>query len=353
MKKNFLSKKLDAVEKKIYAFVRERAKLIEEFFREKSRGSSDANFTDFVMTHLDRKLWDGLCPDEKHLMQLLCTEMDSYLLKKNSRLRVSFLGPEATFTHQAAKKYFGNSVIMSPEKSIADIFQEVEKGNSDFGVAPVENSVEGAVSHTLDLFISSQVQIYSEVLLPITQNLVSMSPIEKIKYVYSHPNVFGQCKNWLRNNLPQAELIETSSTSEAVKIIKRTKNAAAIGSLMSSEIHGVNVIADSIQDESGNTTRFLVISKKKSKKGRRNKTSVVYLIKDKPGALFESLLPFRKQGVNLVKIESRPSKMRAWEYYFFVDMEGYVTDKKVRLSLDELQKNCVFLKILGSYPAAG
>jgi len=235
----------------------------------------------------------------------------------------------------------------------------VEKGNSDFGVAPVENSVEGAVNHTLDLFIASNVNIYSELLMPIQLNLMSSSPLDKVKSVYSRSNVFGQCRSWLKNNLPGVELRETSSTAEAVKLIGKRKGCGAIGSSLCSEIYGVDIVAESIQDDLNNTTRFLIISRKQNIKGKKNKTSIVYLVKDKPGALFDSLKPFRKQGVNLVKIESRPSKMKAWEYYFFVDMEGYVADKKIQLALAEkkiqlalaeLGKKCVFLKILGSYP---
>jgi len=345
-----LVKRLKKVDKKLAELIKLHSHVIEEAYSKEKKKNKDIDFQDFITSYKHKRVYSHLPEEEKHLMNLLYTEVDSYLLKKYARTRVSFLGPLATFTHQAAKMYFGSCVDLKAEKSIGDIFQEVEKGNSDFGVAPVENSVEGAVNHTLDLFIASDVNIYSEIFLPIKLNLMSNSSLEKISAVYSRPIVFGQCRNWLKTNLPRAELNETNSTAEAVKLIRKMKNCAAIGSSLCKEVYKVGIVAESIQDDLQNTTRFLVIAKKKNGKGRKNKTSIVYLVKDKPGILFDSLKPFKKHGVNLVKIESRPSKIRAWEYYFFVDMDGYVNDKKVHLALEELKKKCVFLKILGSYP---
>ncbi|MBN1522248.1 MAG: prephenate dehydratase [Candidatus Aureabacteria bacterium] len=349
---NTLEKKLKVIDKKLAGLIRQHSKAVEEAYVREKKRKKNTDFQDFIMWYKHKRLSRFSHEEEKRLMAMLYTEVDSYLLRKYARTRVSFLGPLATFTHQAAKDYFGSFVELKSEKSIADVFQEVENGKSDFGVAPVENSVEGAVSHTLDLFISSGVNIYSEVLLPIRLDLMSNSPLGKIRTVISRGIVFGQCRTWLKSNLPNAELVETSSTAEAVKMIKNKKTCAAIGSSLCSEIYHVGVIAESIQDDTDNTTRFLIISRKKNRKAKRNKTSIVYLVKDRPGALFESLKPFKVYGVNLVKIESRPSRMRAWEYYFFVDMEGFVTDKKVKTALEILKKKCVFLKILGSYPVS-
>ena len=342
--------KIDNFEEKFLGVFEKYASYIEKSFLKEKKKNPQLDIKDYIFelkkgrkNYIQKKA-------EKKLYDKIFAEIDSYLLKKYAKLKVSFLGPEATFTHQAAKVYFGSFVDFIPVKSISDVFYDVESEKSDFGVAPVENSVEGAVSHTLDLFISSDVNIYSEILLPIKLNLLSNSSLNSINAVCSRSIVFGQCRNWLRNNLPNAKLIETTSTAEAVRMVKNKKHWAAIGSSLCSEIYGVKVVAESIQDESTNTTRFLVISKKKNKKGAKNKTSIVYLIKDKPGALFDSLKPFKEYGVNLVKIESRPSKLKAWEYYFFVDMEGYVEDKKVKNALSDLKEQTVFMKILGSYP---
>ncbi len=347
---NKLITKLSGVDNRLAELIREHSRIIEKAYQQARQKNTELDFQDFITSYKHKRALPSLPSEDRHLLKLINTEIDSYLLKKYARTQVSFLGPLATFTHQAAKDYFGSSVDLKPEKSIADVFQDVEKGICDFGVAPVENSVEGAVSHTLDLFITSQVQIYSEIFLPIQLNLMSRSALAKVNAVYSRPIVFGQCRTWLKTNLPQAELVETNSTAEAVKMIRRKKSCAAIGSALCSDIYNVPIIAKSIQDDMQNTTRFLVISRKKNPRGRKNKTSIVYLVKDKPGALFDSLKPFKKNGVNLVKIESRPSKKRAWEYYFFVDMEGYATDKKIQFALQELRKKCVFLKILGAYP---
>jgi chorismate mutase/prephenate dehydratase len=347
-----MNRAIGHLETKLASLVREICRAVEMTYLEKRRKGGKADIEHVIASYKHRRKHSAAYPEGKALMDAVFKEVDSYLLKKYARTTVSFLGPLATFTHQAAKDYFGSFVDLKPEKNVTDVFQEVEKGNSDFGVVPVENSIEGAVTHTLDLCITSRVDIYSEMVLPIRQNLFSRKRLPLIRAVYSHPQVFGQCRNWLRSHLPNAALIETSSTSEAVRMIQKKKSAAAIGSALCRDIYRVPIAAESIQDDAGNTTRFLIISRRKNRRGARNKTSIVYLVKDKPGALFDSLKPFKERGVNLVKIESRPSKMRAWEYYFFVDMEGFVTDRKIAQALSELRERCVFLKILGSYPVA-
>ncbi|MCK5707770.1 MAG: prephenate dehydratase [Candidatus Aureabacteria bacterium] len=347
-----LSKKLNVVDKRLASLIKQHVNMVEKAFLDAKKRNKNLDFQEFITSYKHKRSSSLVLMDEKKLINAIYTEVDSYLLNKYAKTKVSFLGPPATFTHQAAKNYFGSSIELIPEKSIADVFKEVEKGNCSFGVAPVENSVEGAVNHTLDLFISSEVHIHSEVFLSIKLNLLSNSSLKNVKCIYSRSIVFGQCRNWLKNNLPGARLVDTTSTAEAVKMIKNKKNCGAIGSSLCSQIYGVNIIAEAIHDDINNMTRFLVISKKKNPKGRNNKTSIVYLVKDKPGVLFDSLKPFKKHGVNLVKIESRPSKLRAWEYYFFADMDGYETDRKVKLALEDLRKKCVFLKVLGSYPVS-
>jgi len=267
-------------------------------------------------------------------------------------LAVSYLGPEVTFTHLAAMEKFGSSINYRSCKNITDVFSEVEKGRSDYGVVPIENSAEGAVSHTLDMFIDSNLKICSEAYLSISHNLLGHSgSLSNIKEIYSNPQVFGQCRLWLRNNLPNASLRETSSTAQAAMIVSKKKDAACIASLLAKDKYKLKLLAGSIEDFSRNITRFLVIAKDMALATGKDKTSIMFSVKDKVGALHEALVPFKKNRINLTKIESRPSKLRAWEYYFFVDLEGHVNNSKIKKTLKELKKSCSYLKILGSYPA--
>jgi chorismate mutase/prephenate dehydratase len=216
---------------------------------------------------------------------------------------------------------------------------------------PIENSTEGAVNHTLDMFIESDLRICSEVLLEISHNLLSLSGVGKIKTIYSKAEVFGQCRLWLEANLPKVELVEVSSTTKAAELASKDKRAAAIASSLAALHYGLKIIARSIEDSSHNLTRFLIIGCTEASPTSKDKTSIMFSVKDKVGALHDMLVPFKKYGINLTKIESRPSKRKAWEYFFFVDMIGHYHQKNVAKALNELEKNCSYLKILGSYPA--
>ncbi len=308
-------------------------------------------------------------PDrEKALLERL-TEQNKGILKKDSiiaifreimsaalaverPLRVAYLGPAATFTHLASLKKFGSSVTYIPQNSISDVFSEIGKGRVDYGVVPIENSIEGAVNHTLDMFIDSDLKICSEISLTISHNLLSNTSIKKIKRVYSNPQVFGQCRRWIEANLSNVGLIEVSSTTKAAELASKSKSAAAIASIVASRIYRLKIIAERIEDYADNVTRFLVIGNSIPNSTREDKTSVMFSIKDRVGALYNMLSPFKKNGINLTKIESRPSKKKAWDYYFFVDFSGHVSDAKVKKALDELAKECTFFKILGSYPVS-
>jgi chorismate mutase/prephenate dehydratase len=227
----------------------------------------------------------------------------------------------------------------------------VEKGRADYGVVPIENSIEGAVNHTLDMFIDSRLLICSEVYLEISHSLLSNSPKHKIRRIYSNPQVFGQCRMWLEANLPRAELVKTSSTTRAAQIASRQKNSAAIASILAARKYGLEILKTSIEDSAQNVTRFLVVGKHMPEPTRADKTSVVFSIKDKVGALHDILAPFKRNRINLTKIESRPSKLKPWDYYFFVDFHGHCGQRRVKRALKSLEKYCIFLKILGSYPS--
>ena len=278
-------------------------------------------------------------------------EIMSACLSLEKPMSVAYLGPELTFTNQASVKKFGSSVSYLSCDSISDVFNEVEKDNADYGVVPIENSTEGAINHTLDMFVDSSLMICSEVYYSIRHSLLcKKSNMSSIKRVYSNPQVFGQCRSWIEKNIPQAKLWETSSTVKAAGIAARHGDAACIASEAAAKKYKLKVLARSIEDNSNNVTRFLVIGKYMSKVSGSDKTSVMFSVKDKPGILHDVLSVFKSKGVNLTKIESRPSKKKLWKYYFFVDMEGHRDSLKIKNALKALEKRCYFLKTLGSYP---
>ena len=277
-------------------------------------------------------------------------EIMSASLALEKDLAIAYFGPEATNTHQAARSKFGASVNYTPQLSIADVFDVVARGNADYGVVPIENSTEGAVNHTLDVFMDSELRICAQILMKIENHLVAKIPREQVRKIYSHPQVFGQCRNWLRLHLPDADLIEVSSTPRAAELAASDPAAAAITGKMAAEVHGLQILAPAIQDIATNTTRFLVIGRTASPPTGDDRTSIMFSLQDKPGALFQAIEPFNRLKISMSKIESRPSKRKAWEYFFFVDIDGHAGEDKVKQAIDELEKHCTFVKILGTYP---
>ncbi len=271
-------------------------------------------------------------------------------LSLEKKLRIVYLGPEATFTHLAALKTFGEEIELIPLKSINTIFTEVEKKKADYGVVPVENSTEGVITHTLDMFVDSDLKIYAEVILEIAHHLMGRGSIKGVKKVYSHPQAFAQCQGWLEENLPGTRLIETESTAQAACAAAKETGSAAIASEIAASLYKLKILASRIEDNPNNYTRFFVIGREYTEKSGEDKTSIIFSIKDKIGALYDMLSPFEKYKINLTKIESRPTKKKPWEYIFFVDFIGHKDEERVKKALLELEKKCLFLKILGSYP---
>ncbi len=263
---------------------------------------------------------------------------------------VAFLGPRDTFSHMAAFRVFGASAEYHPLPSFADIFTEVERKRIDYGVVPVESSVGGSVGEILDRFVTSELKVVNEVLLHISQNLLSRHALADITKVYSKDNALLQCRNWLRANLPRAELIETSSTAEAAQRAANEAGAAAIASRMAAETYNLPLVAERIEDEPHNYTRFFVIGRQMVQQTGNDKTSVIIFVRDRPGALYKLLLPFSDAGINLTRIESRPSRRKAWEYVFFIDLLGHADEPRIRAVLDEVAELAVDVKILGSFP---
>lgn len=267
-------------------------------------------------------------------------------------LTIAVLGPEGTWTHQAAIKRFGHALSYDAKPNIADIFDMVERGKVNYGVVPIENSTEGAVIHTLDLFINSPLKIFDQIMMRIEHCLLSNTTKDKIKVIYSHPQALGQCKQWLRKNFPDAILVEVASTAAAAELAKQNvaEGAAALASKLAAEINGLDVLEESIQDQSTNTTRFLVIGEKTCPPTGKDRTSILFSVKDSPGSLVSALRSFESFEVNMSKIESRPSKQKDWEYVFYVDLAGHCEDDDVAKAIRELEVHCSLVKILGSYP---
>jgi chorismate mutase/prephenate dehydratase len=277
-------------------------------------------------------------------------EIMSSALAVEKPMTIAYLGPEATFTHQAALQRFGSSLRYVPLKTIAEVFTEVAKRRADFGVVPVENSTEGVVTHTLDMFMDSELKIVAQIVMPISQCLMSKARRNQLKRLYIHPQSLAQSRAWLQRNLPDVEIIETSSNARSAELAAGEKRAAAIAGLLAAEKYGLPVLEHNVQDNAENATRFLVLGRQSPPRTGRDRTSLMFCIADRPGALHGAIAPFRKYRINMTKIESRPSKRKAWQYYFFVDCDGHAQDPKVAKALDDLGKHCVFVKVLGSYP---
>jgi chorismate mutase / prephenate dehydratase len=353
MKKlNTLRKTIDNLDKDILRRLNQRAKITLSIGALKQKSSSPI-FSPVREADVYKKvLKHNKGPLSAETVKAVYSEIMSGSLALQTRLRIAYLGPEATFTHIAALQKFGKSLDYMECASISDVFTEVERQRASYGVVPIENSTEGAINHTLDMFVDSDLKICSECYLPIEHNLmVKGSTAGDIKDVYSRYEVFAQCRIWLEKNLPKAKLLSCASTTEAAIAVAHGQGQAAIGSSLAAEKYNLKIIARSIEDSPHNITRFLVIGKQDAQRTGRDKTSILFSMKDRSGALHDVLAPFKKQGVNLTKIESRPSKKKAWKYYFFIDMQGHIKDKKVVESIARLRRYTSFIKVLGSYPA--
>ncbi len=268
-------------------------------------------------------------------------------------LTVAYLGPRATFTHQAALQHFGAAVTYAPARSIADVFQDVEHGRADYGVVPVENTTEGAVNVTLDRLIESDAIICGELALTVAQHLLSFArDLGDVKAVISHPQALAQCRAWLGQHLPDVPTQEVTSTAAAAEMAAADVTVAAIASDLAAELYGVPVLRPRIEDNPHNSTRFLVIGRRPAGATGRDKTSILFAMRNEPGALYRILEPFARRGLNLTKIESRPARRQPWEYVMFVDFEGHRDVPDVAAALSEIAERTLFLKVLGSYPAA-
>ncbi|HEX9023627.1 MAG TPA: prephenate dehydratase [Geobacteraceae bacterium] len=348
-----LRREIDAVDDRILGLLNNRAALVIEVGRLKSAGKDE-----FHVPSREREIYERLAgqnsgPFPNEAIKSVFREIISASLALEAPMRVAFFGPKATFTHLAAMQQFGLSAELVPQKSIPAVFEEVGKGRAKYGVVPVENSTEGMVSHTLDMFMESELKINAEVLLEIHHFLLSRTGrLEDIKKVYSHPQPIAQCRGWLAENLPNVPVVDVASTAVAAQIVSEDYTAAAIASELAATMYDLKIVRERIEDQVNNFTRFLVIGKKMAEMSGDDKTSLMFSVKDEVGILYRMLEPFAKRGINLSKIESRPLKKKAWEYIFFLDLAGHIADPAVHEAVQELKQCCQFVKVLGSYPRA-
>jgi chorismate mutase/prephenate dehydratase len=353
MKLQELRKRIDETDEKILGLLSERARLAKEAAIEKASSGTAAfvpSREQQLIASLQRKN-NGLLPNSA--VQKVFSEIVSACRAIEASLKIAFLGPEATFSQEAALKKFGSGATFVPCGSIAEVFKVVENRNADYGVVPIESSAEGTVSHTLDNFLNSNLSIVAETVVEVKQNLLSGEKnIGAIKTLYSHPQALAQCNQWVAKNLAAAKIVEAPSTAMAAELAAKKKGAAAIASSLAAEKFGLNLLAEGIQDNAQNLTRFLVIGNGKARpqKSAKDKTSIVFSVKHEPGTLFKALRPLQSHGLNMTKIESRPTRQKAWEVVFFIDFEGFAEDEKVQAALKEMKEQCLFLRILGSYP---
>ena len=298
-------------------------------------------------------------PIKNEALQAIYREVMSAAIALEKPLLIAYLGPEAANTHVAALKKFGASVDYHAMATIGDIFTAVEKGEADYAVIPAENSTEGSVRETLDNFVESELKIVAQIYLEISHALISNSSLEAITRVYSKDQAIAQCRQWLRRHLPHAQLVDAPSTSRAVQMAKQEPGAAAVAAELAALHYDVPIVERNIQDRSDNTTRFFVLGKKASGSAGKGRDLSSFLISlgdeaaSHSGALLKMLMPLAERGINLSKIESRPSKKRPWDYYFFIDVTGHYNDPAMKEALAELKKFCPLVKWLGSYPSAG
>jgi len=347
-------KEIDRLDDELLRLLNERSKFVIEIGKLKKQNDQDANLHTprREAEIVNRLMAQNKGPFPNEAIRPVYREIMSASLSLEGPQKVAYLGPRATFTHLACIQKFGASAQYIPVNSIKEVFNEVERGRANFGVVPIENSTEGVVNHTLDMFIDSNLLIYGEILQEVSHHLLSKADrLEDVKRIYSHPHAIAQCRQWLETNLPHVPVSEVPSTARAAELCADDPTSAAIASEVAGQLYGLKVLKARIEDNINNFTRFLVLAQKAPERTGRDKTSVMLSVKDKVGALYDLLRPFASHGLNMTKIESRPSRRKAWEYIFFVDVEGHVEEEPVKKALEEIKGRCLFMKILGSYPA--
>jgi chorismate mutase / prephenate dehydratase len=344
---------IDEVDRRLVELLGRRVELASEVGRLKGRDGRP-----FFTPEREREIYDRLRRENRGAMshdglRAVFREIISAARAAEKPLSVAYWGPAGTFSHAAALETFGSSTGLDPRESIRDVFVAVERGHADYGVVPVENSVAGVVPETLDMFPQTNVKICAETYLPIHHQLLGTADrIEDVERVYAGPQPFQQCRNWLREHLPNAEVVEVVPTSRAAESARKDSAGAAIGNRLAGEMYGLGVLAEHIQDDPHNRTRFLVIGYNEPAKTGNDKTSVMFNLRNRPGELVKALRAFEAHGVNLMMIESRPAPRASFEYIFYVDCAGHRADVALQRAMEELKTAALETTVLGSYPSA-
>ncbi len=346
---------IDGIDRQISALISERARWAQQVGQAKGQLAAAVDYyrpereAQVLRQVVDRN--DG--PLSNEVLVRLFREIMSACLAQQEPLRVGFLGPEGTFSQQALYKHFGHSAKALPLASIAEVFDEVAAGNADFGVVPVENSGQGTIQSTLDMFLSSPLKICGEVELRVHQYLISRTGrLEDIERVYSHGMSLGQCRNWLRQHLPDCEKEAVSSNAEAARRARNADDAAAIAGANAAHVYGLKIVAGPIEDRQDNTTRFLVIGRELFPPSGHDRTSLLVSIQDAPGALYQVLEPLARHGISMNRIESRPEHGGLWQYAFFIDVSGHAQESPLAEALAEMRQTGQDVRLLGAYPVA-
>jgi len=342
---------IDRIDDELLRLFNERAKLAQQIGHTKGNGAVLRPEREAQV--LQRMTEANQGPLSSEAVTGLYTEIMSQCRALEAPLKVAYLGPEGSFSETAMRKRFGQAAEGLPCDSFDEVFRAVESGGAGYGVVPVENSSEGMIGHNLDMLLQTPAKICGEIMLQVHQCLMSRQADKAaLKRVYSHPQSLGQCRNWLNANLPNAERVAVSSNSEAARLAGEQPDSAAVAGKAAAERYGVPVLAENIEDDPRNTTRFIIIGGHEVAPSGKDKTSLAMSAPNRPGAVHDLLVPLAKYGVSMTKLESRPARSGLWEYVFFVDIEGHQVDEKVAAALAELKKAAAFVKVMGSYPAA-
>lgn len=350
-KLKILREKIDAIDARLVKLLSARARLAQQVGHVKQGAAVYRPEREAQVLRRVAELNPGPLPDRA--VQQVYIEIMSACRALEDGMTVAFLGPEGTYSQEAALKHFGAMVPLAASASIDEVFRRVETGEVGYAVVPVENSTEGAVGRTLDLLLATPARVCGEVMLPIRQCLMSKSKaISSITRVYSHTQSLAQCQRWLARHLPRAETIAVVSNAEAARMASRERGAAAIASRTAAELYGLQLLARNIEDEARNTTRFLVMASDDASPSGKDKTSLILATRNVPGAIHELLTPLAANKVSMSKLESRPARTGLWEYVFYLDIEGHAQDANVARALGEIERKASLFKNLGSYPAA-
>ena len=350
---NELRIEIDRLDKDIVRLIQERTKVASQIGEVKRKAGEPIYRPDREKEVYSKITKENKGPLTDSVLKSIYREIMSGTIMIEKGIEIAYLGPEGSFSDQATRLRFGSSILSKPFPSIPDVFKAVETDKCTYGVVPIENSSEGLVNSTLDMFLSSDLNIYSEIYMRIELHLIGFeTDLNKIKKLYGIKIANQQCKNWISSNLPNVEIIETSSTTRAAKMVSENKDGVAIASRLAAELYGLSMIRESIEDLPNNTTRFLIIGKSQCLPTGNDKTSVVFSVADRPGSLYNALKPFFENNINLTKVESRPTRKNSWEYNFFIDFYGHEKEDHINKVLQELKDKTTFLKVIGSYPAS-